>query len=385
MTSGTVAGVRLEALTRPRAEELADELLEMTADSGWDDWTRENLLSERPGKWDVSLLATSGGRPVAWAVASRTSDSLHLHHIVVAPHHRSAGVGARMVGELLRLATPGRMTLKVHTDNTAAARFYERLGFREGATTPSGYRCYALETGQHHDTGAVMKVAVHQPNYAPWCGYFAKLFQCEAFVFFDDVQLPQGRSYVSRTKVAKGKDGDQWLTVPVNKSGSPRIDEVRFAEGSWSAKHLSTLHHTYAKAAHVRELLELVTPVYEGAGESLASFNMAMIETVARYLGWAGTFHRSSDHPEHLKADERIARLVSDLGGDVYVSGAGGENYQSEETYAAKGVRLEVRPYTPLEYERSGWPFVPGLSCFDALAHLGRDARTVMSYSGATD
>ena len=44
----------------------------------------------------------------------------------------------------------------------------------------------------------------HQPNYAPWCGYFAKLLSCESFIFFDDVQLPQGRSYVSRAKIAKG-------------------------------------------------------------------------------------------------------------------------------------------------------------------------------------
>jgi len=25
-----------------------------------------------------------------------------------------------------------------------------------------------------------MRVAVRQPNYAPWCGYFAKLFSCES-------------------------------------------------------------------------------------------------------------------------------------------------------------------------------------------------------------
>lgn len=230
-----------------------------------------------------------------------------------------------------------------------------------------------------------MRVAVHQPNYAPWCGYFAKLLRCEAFVFFDDVQLPQGRSYVSRAKVAKGRDAEQWLTVPVSKSGTPRIDEVRFADGSWAAKHLSTLKHTYAKATHAREVLELVTPAYEQAGESLADFNMALIETVARHLGWTGTFHRSSDYPADLKADERIAQLVEAVGGDVYVSGVGGENYQSESTYARRGVRLEVRQYAPLEYERSGWPFVPGLSCLDALAHRGTDARHAMDYAGATD
>ena len=146
-------GVHLEALTRSRAEELAEELLAMNVDSDWDDWTRDNLLFDRPGKWDVSLLATTGGRPVAWAVASWGPEGLHLHHIVVAPDHRSAGIGARMLGELSRRAAPGTLTLKVHGQNTAAARFYERLGFTPGATTPGGYRWYALEAGQGHDKG----------------------------------------------------------------------------------------------------------------------------------------------------------------------------------------------------------------------------------------
>lgn len=151
--TGGADGVRLERLTLARAQELADELLAMAADSSWDDWNRANLLSERPEKWDLSLVATLEGYPVAWAIASRTPDSLHLHHVVVSPMHRSAGIGALIVGDLLRRAAPGRMTLKVHPDNTAAARFYRRLNFTEGATTPSGYRCYAVESAKQRDDG----------------------------------------------------------------------------------------------------------------------------------------------------------------------------------------------------------------------------------------
>jgi hypothetical protein len=225
-----------------------------------------------------------------------------------------------------------------------------------------------------------MRVAVHQPNYAPWCGYFAKMLVSDVFVFFDDVQLPQGRSYVSRAKVAKGKDGEQWLTVPVSKSGTPAINEVRLADPGFAAKHLSTLRHGYARTPYLSEVLDLVAPVYDRAGESLAELNMDLIRTVAGYLGWQGTFALSSERPSDLKADERIADLVSAAGGTTYVSGAGGQNYQTEQTYAERGVSLEVRTYQPVEYERSGWPWVPGLSVLDALFHLGRDAREVLRY-----
>ncbi|MCS7151846.1 MAG: WbqC family protein, partial [Endomicrobia bacterium] len=33
-----------------------------------------------------------------------------------------------------------------------------------------------------------MKVAIHQPQYLPWSGYFNKILQCDIFVFLDDVQ-----------------------------------------------------------------------------------------------------------------------------------------------------------------------------------------------------
>ena len=144
-----------------------------------------------------------------------------------------------------------------------------------------------------------------------------------------------------------------------------------------------TLQNVYAKAAHFAEAQELVDPLYEAPGTSLAEFNMRLIAAVAEYLGYEGEFHRSSDQPAELAADERIAQLVSAVGGDVYVSGAGGQNYQSEAVYADRGIELEVRVYEPVPYERSGWDWVGGLSVLDALFHLGRDARDALQYAGS--
>lgn len=142
----TDADVRVEPLTEQAAERLADELLAMTRDAEWDDWEREHLLSQRPQKWQRSLLAVKAGRPVGWAVVSATDEGAHLHHIVVAPGERSAGVGRRLMLELLRRTAPGVLTLKVHPDNGDAARFYERLGFIEQAPSPSGYRVFRRPT-----------------------------------------------------------------------------------------------------------------------------------------------------------------------------------------------------------------------------------------------
>ena len=227
-----------------------------------------------------------------------------------------------------------------------------------------------------------MRVAVHQPNYAPWCGYFAKMFASDAFVFLDDAQLPQGRSYVSRVKIAQGRDGEQWLTVPVRKGIKP-IREVEFADEPWADKHQRTLQTVYGAATHFAAAMDLIRPLYEAPGTSLGDFNMRLIAAMAEYLGYSGEIHRSSDHPGDLRADARIAQLVAAVGGDVYVSGAGGENYQSEGVYAERHIALDVRAYEPVPYDRSGWEWVGGLSILDAICHLGPDARDVLRYNAS--
>ena len=37
-------------------------------------------------------------------------------------------------------------------------------------------------------------MAMHQPNYVPWLGYFHKLASCDSFVHLDTVQFPRGQS-----------------------------------------------------------------------------------------------------------------------------------------------------------------------------------------------
>lgn len=136
MRQATGAGVAIEPLDRDRAEREADVLLALGADLDWDTWTPENLLGDRPGKWQLSLVAVRDGEPVAYAISSRKDDDIHLHHIVVAPSMRGSGLGAAMLERLRAAATDAgarRLTLKVYRTNEAAIRFYEREGFSTSA------------------------------------------------------------------------------------------------------------------------------------------------------------------------------------------------------------------------------------------------------------
>src|SRR3954466_1858113 len=94
-------------------------------------------------------------------------------------------------------------------------------------------------------------VVVSQPMFLPWVGLFEQVRLSDIFVHYDDVQLPQGRSFMSRVQL-KSAQGVTWLTAPVDRTKSGKLlkDVVLFGEEDWRGKHLKTIKHAYAKAPY---------------------------------------------------------------------------------------------------------------------------------------
>lgn len=228
-----------------------------------------------------------------------------------------------------------------------------------------------------------MIVAIHQPNYLPWCGYFAKIMACDTFVFLDDVQLSKG-SFVPRTRVRAG-DGERWYTVPVARSAFQSIAAATISDPAWGMKHVRALEQEYRKAPAFGEVMSFLKPLLLGERTGLAESNIALIQEICRFLGLDRRFVLSSSLDVAGAGDDRLIGIVRALGGTEYLSGAGGQNYQDPAKFAAEGQVLTVRSYQPRPYEAPAFPFRPGLSIIDALFILGRDARDLLTYEQKTE
>ena len=75
----------------------------------------------------------------------------------------------------------------------------------------------------------MIKVAIHQPNFFPWMGYFHKIANCNTFVYLDDVQFSNG-SVTGRTKIMVN-DKPSWLSIPIHWSFGYKINEVKVKQG----------------------------------------------------------------------------------------------------------------------------------------------------------
>lgn len=226
-----------------------------------------------------------------------------------------------------------------------------------------------------------MIVAIHQPNYLPWCGYFAKLAAADVFVVLDDVPLSNGRSFASRTEIA-GPHGKQWLTVPVARTRDTPIAEARFADQHWPARHIRTLQAMYGHASYAPTLLAQLQALYASPGERLAEFNLTLLGQLLQILGISTRVVRASQLQVGGTGSQHLLGLVQAVGGTTYLSGPSGRRYLDPSPFAAARVAIRYGQYEPQPYPQGRRAFVPALSILDALFHIGSaKTRALLSYS----
>ncbi|UCG25580.1 MAG: WbqC family protein [Chloroflexota bacterium] len=221
-----------------------------------------------------------------------------------------------------------------------------------------------------------MIVAVHQPNYLPWIGYFHKMAHSDVFVLLDTVQFPRGTSVANRNRI-KTAQGVLQLTMPVSipkgRQGKVSYAEVRTAANGWQRKHLKSIQMAYSKApyfgAHFDEIDALLHQ-----SNSLLEINLAMI----RYCAEALNIHTQTLLLSQLSLNsgaksELIVNICRELGASQYLSGQGARKYNDPAMFSAAGVDLIYQDFTCPVYPQLHGEFVPNLSVVDLLFNCGGD------------
>ncbi|MFC4438204.1 MULTISPECIES: WbqC family protein [Natrialbaceae] len=213
-------------------------------------------------------------------------------------------------------------------------------------------------------------VAIHQPNYLPWLGYFHKLHRSDVFVVLDDVEYTSN-SWINRNKI-KTPDGWTWLTVPV-RSSDESIAAVEIADDEWRDTHRKSLQQNYGKAAYFDETIEFFERTYARSWDSLCELNVHLVQELADRIGLECTFVRASTLDVDATNSERIVRLCEESGADRYLSGDGARSYNDRSKFEAADVSLEYQSFDHPQYEQRFDGFVPNLSIVDALMNVGPD------------
>lgn len=225
-----------------------------------------------------------------------------------------------------------------------------------------------------------MKVAIHQPNFLPWIGYFHKISLVDSFVFLDDVQLERGKTFTQRTKILI-EGNEKWITIPViNKSDLTLIKDAQVDPSFiWKRKILKTIELNYNNSPGFEVVFNIIQKAFMTDSKFLIDYNIPLIIEFSRYMGLNTKFILSSEIVKSAQktGKEKILEINKSLLPDVYVSGTGqgSMRYIEEEDYLKNGIKLQWQKFAFKEYPQlKSKNFVKGLSIIDLVFNCAKNS-----------
>jgi len=220
-----------------------------------------------------------------------------------------------------------------------------------------------------------MKVAITQPTYLPWLGYFDLIDQVDAFVLLDSVQFEK-QSWQQRNRI-KTPGGLQWLTVPVKIKGrsTQLIRDVEVAETDFYLKHLNLIRANYRTAPYFESLFDPLSAILKERAQegNLAAMNIRLIEWLAAALRVRTPLLRSSTLGVEGKRARLNLAICEALGATEYHSAIGSADYLLEEAdiFLERGIGIYFQNYRHPEYKQLFPPFHPFASVVDVMLNEG--------------
>jgi hypothetical protein len=219
-----------------------------------------------------------------------------------------------------------------------------------------------------------MKIAIHQPQYMPWLGYFHKMASVDLFVLLDDVQFKKNE-WQHRNRI-RNAEGWQWLSVPNAYRFPQKILEVPVLyQEDWRRKHLLSIASCYGKARYFNELFPQFEEFFKREWPTIDKVNIDSIALLAGILGVTTPVVVSSNERFDGASTERLVNICKFYKANTYLAGAGGHDYMDLVLFERAGINVEFQEFKCPVHEQH-WAsdasaFIPGLSAIDLVFNCG--------------
>jgi len=219
-------------------------------------------------------------------------------------------------------------------------------------------------------------VAMMQPTFLPWLGYFELIDIADKFIFLDDCQFSV-QSFHQRNKLFVNKDQTDWYTVPVNRKNSylrPLLTVEINDRIPWQNKMWKRIAFNYKKSRYFNEYALLFKEKIFGSYRSLSAMNIELIVTICDVLNIGSDFDFSSEHSVESKRSQMVLDLLEKSNANVYYSPKGAFSYmKTENVFPVDHIDILFQDFVAREYRQVGsnGSFVSQLSVLDSLFNAG--------------
>ncbi len=215
-----------------------------------------------------------------------------------------------------------------------------------------------------------MKIAIMQPYFLPYLGYFQLINVVDEFVIYDNVQFSKG-GWIQRNRIlVNGRD--RMISLPIqNDSDYKNICERKLAPlfVKERQKLLRRIEAAYFKSPYYLLSMPILEQCFHNNESNLFLFILHSLQIICNYLGIKTrlTFSSTINVDHSLKGKERVIAICQSLLANHYINPIGGKELYTREEFMAHGLRLSFLQTNQILYPQFDNEYVPNLSIIDVM------------------
>jgi hypothetical protein len=225
-----------------------------------------------------------------------------------------------------------------------------------------------------------MVISTSRPYFAPFPGFFSRIYHCDVFIILDNVQFPRGTTWITRNRF-KNDQGILWMTVPVWKKGLglQKINDVRICHEPYlQSKHLKSLTQAYGHAPYFSDHLPFLDYIFSANVERLLDLDMAILRHLMLYMGIETDVRLLSELNISAKGQMLLIEACKYFKASSYLAPGTAGSHLDPRLFEKAGVRLAFHRPRSCVYPQLWGRFIPDLSTFDLIFNCGPRSHDIM-------
>lgn len=215
-----------------------------------------------------------------------------------------------------------------------------------------------------------MKIAVMQPYFMPYIGYYQLINSVDKFVIYDNIEYTK-KGWINRNRILVNSQ-DQYISIPLKKDSDFLEVNRRYLSETANIdlkKILNRINELYRKAPYRYETINFLEKIFFCEERNLFNFIENSLVLTLNYLGINTPIVVSSTIPinHSLKSEDKVIEICNSLAATAYVNPIGGVNLYSQSNFHKHGISLSFIKTKPIFYKQFQNNFIPFLSIIDVL------------------
>ncbi len=231
-----------------------------------------------------------------------------------------------------------------------------------------------------------MNVAIMQPYFLPYIGYFQLIKAVDIFVVYDNIQFSK-KGWIHRNRIlVNGRD--EYFTLTLKKDSDYLNVNQRVLSETWEQEKLKTLRiikENYKKAPFFLSTFPIIEEIFNFESRNLFDFIYHSMLKINSILEIESKIVLSSsiaiDHD--LKAQNKVLAINEKLQASHYINPIGGLLLYDAPSFEKKNIELSFLKSKNIHYKQYENEFMPWLSILDVM--MFNDIPTIKNWLGDFD